>query len=80
MSWKQKKEEGALDAADLERLDDLDETTFLGFNKFTTARDLLPVYKSSERRFTLRKRDPVLSRQILLCGHNRGGRFGEDHS
>lgn len=47
MNWKQKKSEEDLDPDLLQRLDDLDETTFLGFNKFRSARDLLPVFKSS---------------------------------
>ena len=49
MSWKKEPEvEMTLDEQDFKRLDDIDDTTFIGFNKFRTARDLLPVYKSSE--------------------------------
>lgn len=47
MNWKQKKSDDPIDADLLQRMDDLDETTFLGFNKFRTARDMLPVFKSS---------------------------------
>jgi hypothetical protein len=49
MNWKRKKEdEETFDQTDLQRLEDIDETTFLGFNRFAPARDLLPVFKASE--------------------------------
>ena len=48
MNWKRGQKDEALDAMDFQRLDELDETTFLGFNKYAAARDHLPVYKSSE--------------------------------
>jgi hypothetical protein len=37
----------AVEAELLQRIDELDETTFLGFNKFRSARDQLPVFKAS---------------------------------
>lgn len=43
-----KKTEEIFDPEELGTIVDLDESTFLGYNQFKTARDHLPVFKSSK--------------------------------